>query len=87
MLLAVGLMSTSSGIFPEPAVVLISCCRFHVGGYAEKMPCGPDRVESYNEISGGNMKVPDGMRAIIENLQVPIATNATSSTLYSKTKI
>ena len=51
------------------------------------MPCGPDRVESYDEISGGNMKVPDGMRAIIENLQVPMATNDTGSTLYSKTKI
>ena len=51
-------------------VCLFSFYRFHVGGFPENMLVGDGIVEPYEEIEGGNIKVPSGMSTIVQKLQV-----------------
>ncbi len=56
--------------------------RLHVGGFPNKMVCGPTIIEPYEEIEGGNIKVPSGMKTILKHLQVREKAKIAHSRLY-----
>ena len=57
-------------VYSQGAVIF---CRFHVGGYPDNMLPGDGIIDSYENIEGGNVKVPDGIATIIQKLQVSFA--------------
>lgn len=58
-------------VYSQGAVIF---CRFHVGGYPDNMLVGDGIIDSYENIEGGNVKVPDGIATIIQKLQVSLVT-------------